>query len=58
MTRRSDFPVIPPLEDPESAFHKKKDKTAGESSSKFQKDKLESFEKTPEKKGTRYEQET
>lgn len=55
MTRVSYFPIVSPLEDPESAFHKKKDKTVNESSSNFHVDKFKSFEKTPDKKGTGYE---
>lgn len=58
MTRGSNFLIIPPLEDPESAFHKKKDKKIDESSSTFQSEKFESFEKNHDKKGIRYELET
>lgn len=58
MTQGSKFPIVPPLEDLESAFHKKKDKKAGESSNTFQTDKFEGFEKTHDKKGIGYESES
>lgn len=51
----SQFPIVPPPEDLESAFRKKKDRKVDKSSSSFHVDKFESFEKTPEKKGTGYE---
>lgn len=55
MTKGSNFPIIPLLEDLESTFHKKKDKKVDKSSSKFQIDKLESFENSPDNKGIGYE---
>lgn len=58
MTRGSRFPIVPPLEDPKSAFHIKKDKKIGESSRTFQTNNFESFEKTPDKKRIGYELET
>lgn len=58
MTKRSNFLIVPPLEDPKAAFHKKKDKKVEDPSSKFQTDKFESFEKTPDKKGIEYKPET
>lgn len=54
MTMGSQLHILPPLEDPESAFHKKKDKKVDELSSSFHVDKFERFEKTPSKKGAGY----
>lgn len=52
----SKTPIVPPLQDPESGFHKKKDKKVNESTSSFQSDKgFESFDRTPDKKGIGYE---
>lgn len=58
MTRGSTFSIEPPLDDPESAFQKKKDKKVGESSNKFQSDKVESFNITQDNKGERFKPET
>lgn len=55
MTRGSRNPIVPPLKDHESTFHRKKDKKVDESSSTFQFDKFESFKRTPNKKGIEYE---
>lgn len=51
----SNFPIIPPLEDLQIVFHKKKYKRVNESSSSFQLDKFKSFEKTSDKKGIGYD---
>lgn len=58
MTRGSTFSIEPPLDDPKSAFQKKKDKKGDESSNKFQSDKVESFNITQDNKGERFKQET
>lgn len=58
MTRGSKTPIVSPLKDPESAFHKKKNKNVGESSNTFESNKFEHFEKTPSKKEVGYELET
>lgn len=50
MTRKPNFPLTPPFEDLESAFHKKKGKLIGESSKKQEDKQFESFEKTSNKK--------
>lgn len=57
MTRESINPIIPPLKDLESAFHQKKDKKVNNSTSTFEVDTFEHFEKTPSNKGTGYEPE-
>ena len=56
MTRGSKTPIVPLLQDPESAFYKKKkDKKVNESINTFQSDKgFESFERMPQKKGIGY----
>lgn len=58
MTSGSTFKIVPPYEDSESEFHKKKDKKYGESSSSFELDKVESSDRTPNKKGIEYAPET
>lgn len=54
----SKLPIIPPLEDPESAFRKRKTTTVGEASKKTLEDKNDSFEKTNNKMGAGYKPET
>lgn len=54
MNTRSNFPIIPPLEDLKFAFHKKKDKKVDESSSGFQKMRSKVKQKTPDKEGIGY----
>lgn len=58
MTRGFKTQIVPPLEDHESTFHKMKNKEVRESSSTFEFEKFEHFEKTPRKKGTGYQPET
>ena len=56
MTCGSNTPLTPPLEDPELAFHKAKDKNVGGSSNIPKNEStFESFERTPNKKEAGYE---
>lgn len=58
MTRGSLFKIVPPFEDHESEFHKKRDKNKGKSSSSFIVENVSTLEKTLDKKGTGYDPET
>lgn len=58
MTRGTTFKLVPPFEDLEAEFHKKKDKNEGKSSSSFKSDEVATFEKIPDKKDIGYEPET